>query len=82
MASISETIDSRKIRPAKTRYKTIEILAVQTTIEREETLLLGLYKLPKATGKDFPSGLEEELNEIVTWAIKQSGCCHGGFESR
>ena len=72
MAYISEAIDSRKVRLANTRYKTIEILAIQTTIEREETLLLGLYRPPKATGKDYLSRLEEELNEKVTWATMQS----------
>ena len=52
-------------------FSTIEALAIQSKLGRHNALLLGLYRLPKATGKDYYLRLENELHDLISWASMQ-----------
>eukprot|EP00794_Sanderia_malayensis_P003961 gene3961-4511_t len=61
---------SKKVKPPK-KYITIEVLAVQTKIEGENVLIVGMYRPPKISGSNYYEQLENELNELLTWASMQ-----------
>eukprot|EP00794_Sanderia_malayensis_P018501 gene18501-20356_t len=60
----------KKVKPPK-KYITIEVLAVQTKIEGENVLIVGMYRPPKISGSNYYEQLENELNELLTWASMQ-----------
>ena len=63
---------SKKVKPPK-KYTTIEVLAVQTKIDGENVLMVGIYRPPKISAKNYYGQLENELNELLTWASMQCG---------
>ena len=63
---------SKRLKPPK-KYTTLEVLAVQTKIDGENMLMIGIYRPPKTSGKNYYGQLENELNELLTWASMQCG---------
>ena len=48
-------------------YSAIEAIATESTLGKQEVVVLGLYRPPKASGTNYYFGLEDELNEVVSW---------------
>ena len=67
---ISSKLPSKKLKITKT-YKTIELLAVEVKLEGTCAVVLGIYRPPRSKGANYYQVLEEELNEITSWAISK-----------
>ena len=65
----SSTIASKKVKTPS--FKHIEVLAIELKINCKVILLVGAYRLPKATGNDYFLKLEDELNLLCMWAELQ-----------
>ena len=70
MAYISSNLPLKKLKLPK-NFSTIEALAIQSKLGRHNALLLGLYRSPKATGKDYYLRFENELHNLISWASMQ-----------
>ena len=70
IAYISTNLPSKKLKLPK-NFSTIEALAIQSKLGRHNALLLGLYRSPKATGKDYYLRLENEFHDLISWASLQ-----------
>ena len=72
---ISTTIPSRKLT-LSTTYKTLEAIAVDVKIGRQDILILSIYRPPRSSKKDnnnktygnYLQRVENELNSICQWA--------------
>lgn len=67
IAYISLDLTSKKVKLFKT-FKTIECLAVETTVAGKDILILGIYRPPKSVGDEYFLKLEGELNDLLMWA--------------
>ncbi|CAB4039115.1 RNA-directed DNA polymerase from transposon X-element [Paramuricea clavata] len=70
MAYFSSNIPSKKLKLPR-KFSTFEALAVQSKFGRHEVIVLGLYRPPKASGNNYYLRLENDLNDIITWASLQ-----------
>ena len=70
---ISTTIPSRKLT-LPTTYKTLEAIAVDVKIGRQDILILSIYRPPNSSKKEsktcgnYLQRVESELNSICQWA--------------
>ena len=70
---ISTTIPSRKLT-LPTTYKTLEAIAVDVEIGRQDILILSIYRPPNSSKKEsktcgnYLERVESELNSICQWA--------------
>ena len=69
MAFISSAIASKKVKPPI--LKCIEVISIEMKINNNDILLVGTYRPPKATGKDYYLKLENELHSLCMWAELQ-----------
>ena len=70
MAFFSSLLASKKIKPPG-GYKTLEVLAIQAKVGNNDVMFVGIYRPPKALGKDYYLKVEEELNSICMWATME-----------
>ena len=74
IAYFSSLIPSRKLALPRS-YKTLEALAVESKIGRNDIIFLALYRPPKQSGNTSSSKyfqrVEEEINDICLWASFQ-----------
>ena len=70
IAYISSNLPSKKLKLPE-NFSAIEALAIQSKLGRHNALLLGLYRSPKATGKDYYLRLEN---------AERTTHCHRRFE--
>ena len=70
MAYFSSKLPSKKLKLPR-KFGTIEPLVIQSTFGRHDAIVMGLYRTPKALGVDYYVRLENELNDIITWASLQ-----------
>ena len=49
-----------------TSYSAIEAIATESTFGKQEVVVLGLYRQPKASWTNYYIRLEDELNEVVS----------------
>ena len=70
IAYFSAALPSKKVKLPRS-YKTIEPLAVESSFGGKHVIILGLYRSPKVTEKDYYMKLEEELNSICSWISLQ-----------
>lgn len=74
LAYFSTSIPSKELKLPKV-YKTLEVLAIESKVGRNELIFLGMYRPPKQSdGLSDPGHLErveEELNDICLWASLQ-----------
>ena len=68
-AYISSTIASKTVKTPT--FKHIEVLAIEMKINNKDLLLIGAYRPPKVTGKDYYLSLEGELKSLFMWAEMQ-----------
>ena len=52
MAFISSMIITKRVSPAN-QFNLIEVLAVESRINNKDILFVGVYRPPKASGKDY-----------------------------
>ena len=52
-------------------FKHIEVLAIEMKINNKDFLLIGAYRPPKVTGKDYYLTMEGALNSWFMWAELQ-----------
>ena len=73
MVYFSSTLSSRKLTLPKT-YSTLEAIAVESKIGRNDMLFLSIYRPPKqknTSGTNYQQKLEEEINDICQRACFQ-----------
>ena len=67
MAYVASKLTSKKLKLPRS-FSTIEVLAIEATLGRHEAIMFGVYRPPKALGPDYYIRLEDEFNELCTWA--------------
>ena len=70
LAYISTMIPFRRLNLTKS-YRTIETLPIEVKLGDSYAVVLGLYRPPHNMGVNYYETLEDELNEITTWACSQ-----------
>ena len=70
MAYLSSRLPSKKLKLPRT-FTTLEALVIESKFGKHDVVIMGLYKPPKAAGMDYYLRLENDLNDIVTWATSQ-----------
>lgn len=72
MAYFSSDIKSKRLKLIK-KYNTFEPLVIESKFGHHEVtvVVIGIYRPPKSVGEDYYVRLEEELNDIVSWACLQ-----------
>ena len=70
MAYVSSSLSSKKLKLPR-NFTTFEALAQESQFGRHDAVVLGIYRPPKAVGKDYYNGLESDLNDIISWASLQ-----------
>ena len=70
MAYVSSSLSSKKLKLPR-NFTTFEALALESKFGRHDDVVLGIYRPPKASGKDYYSRLESDLNDIISWASLQ-----------
>ena len=71
MAYFSSSLKSRKLKPPR-KYSTFETLIIKSKFGNNEAVVVGMYRPPKAVGSDYYIKLENDLNDIVSWAALQT----------
>ena len=71
MAYFASVLPSKKLKQPR-MFKTIEVLMIQSNFGGKDVIVMGIYRSPKATGKDYYLTLEKELHEICTWISLQN----------
>lgn len=70
MAYVASKLRSKKLKLPRS-FSTIEVLAIEATLGRQKAIMFGVHRPPKASGPDYYIRLEDELNELCTWASLQ-----------
>ena len=63
-------LTSRKLKLPRS-FSTIEVLAIEAALGRHEAIMFAVYRPPKALGPVYYIRLQDELNELCTWASLQ-----------
>ena len=58
---------SKQLRFPRSYRTIIEAIATESTFGKQEVVVLGLYRQPKASWTNYYIRLEDELNEVVSW---------------
>ena len=69
IAYISSTIASKTVKTPT--FKHMVVLAIEIKINNKDLLLIGAYRPPKVTGKDYYFTLEGELSSLFMWGEMQ-----------
>ena len=67
---VSSKFPSKRLNLQKS-YKTIEILAVEVRMGNALIAVLGIYRPPRNTGENYFKTLEDELNQLLSWAASK-----------
>ena len=67
MAYVSSSLSSKKLKLPRN----FEALALESKFGRHDAIVLGIYRPPKAVGKDYYNRLESDLNDIISWESLQ-----------
>ena len=70
MAYFSSVLPSKRLKQPKV-FKTIEVLPIQSKFGGKDVIVMGIYRSPKANGKNYYEALEKELHEICSWISLQ-----------
>ena len=70
MAFVSSRTPSKKLALHR-KFSTIEPLIVEAKFGKHDVVVVGIYRLPKSIGEQYYLRLEEELNDICTFASLQ-----------
>ena len=70
LAYLSSRFPSKKLKLPRT-FTTLEALVIESKFGKHNVVIMGLYRPPKAAGMDYYLRLENDLNDIVTWAASQ-----------
>ena len=70
LAYLSSRLPSKKLKLSRT-FTTLEALVIESKFGKHDEVIMGLYRPPKAAGMDYYFRLENDLNDIVTWATSQ-----------
>lgn len=70
LAYLSSRFPSKKLKLPRT-FTTLEALVIESKFGKHNVVIMGLYRPPKAAGMDYYLRLENDLNDIVTWATSQ-----------
>ena len=70
LAHFSSRLSSKKLKLPRT-FTTLEALVIESKFGKHDVVIMGLYRPPKATGMDYYLRLENDLTDIVTWAMSQ-----------
>lgn len=70
MAFVSARTPSKKLAPHR-KFSTIEPLIVEAKFGKHDVVVVGIYRPPKSIGEQYYLRLEEELNDICTFAQLQ-----------
>jgi len=64
----TDQIPSKQLKLPRS-YSAIEDIATESTFGKQEVVVLGLYRQPKASWTNYYIRLEDELNEVVSWLL-------------
>ena len=70
MSYFSSVLPSKRLKQPKV-FKTIEVLPIQSKFGGKDVIVMGIYRSPKVTGKNYYVTLEKELHEICSWISLQ-----------
>jgi len=71
IAYFSSKLPTKRLKLNR-KYNTFETLVVQSKLGRYESIVIGIYRPPKCVEKDYYIKLEEDLNDIISWASLQT----------
>ena len=66
MVYFASLLSSKQLKLPRS-YSPIEAIATESTFGKQEVVVLGLYRQPKASWTNYYIRLEDELNEVVSW---------------
>ena len=82
MAFVSARTPSKKLAPHR-KFSTIEPLIVEAKFGKHDVVVVGIYRPPKSIGEQYYLRLEEELNDICTFAQLQiKAICYSSWGSQ
>ena len=68
MVYFASLLPSKQLKLPRS-YSAIEAIATESTYGKQELVVLGLYRQPKASGTNYYIRPEDELNEVVSWLL-------------
>lgn len=71
MAYFAYTLQTKRLKTNR-KYKTVESLVIESKFGRHKVIVVGIYRPPKCVGHEYYVRLDEELNDIVSWASLQT----------
>lgn len=66
MAYLSMALPSKKLKLPR-KFNTLESLVIESKLGRHDVVLIGIYRPPKANGKDYVR-VEKDLHNLISWA--------------